>query len=175
MKQGKMADESPGEVVFTALYEKYSLVIYRLAFRWLGNHEEALDLTNSAFLKLYQQMKSGEVIENPKTWIYSVAVNLCRDSLRRTIKYRGILREKYRERIRTGNIPLGGQDHEIELMRAAMARLPERDRILLLLYQDELSYAEMAQATGIKMTSIGKTLSRAIARLANALKNGDVR
>jgi RNA polymerase sigma factor (sigma-70 family) len=175
MNRGKMADESHDEIAFAALYEKYSPVIYRLAYRWLGNHEEAADLTNSAFLKLHQTMKADKLIESPKTWIYSVAVNLCRDSLRRTIKYRGILRENYRDHSRTEIIPTGNHEQEIALMRGAMGQLPKRDRILLLLYQDDLSYAEMAQATGIKITSIGKTLSRAIAHLANALKNGDGR
>lgn len=175
MKRGKTNTSFQPEEIFAPLYESYSPVVFRLAFRWLGNYEEALDLTNGAFLKLHQALARGKPIDNPKTWIYSVAVNLCRDSIRRTIKYRGILREKYQEQTRIETVPSGQNEQEIALIRAAMRRLPERDRILLLLYQDGLSYAEMAQAAGMKTASIGKTLSRAIARLTSVLKNGDLR
>jgi RNA polymerase sigma-70 factor (ECF subfamily) len=175
MKRGKTNTEFRPEEIFAPLYESYSPVVYRLAFRWLGNYEEALDITNSAFLKLHQALTIGKPIDNPKTWIYSVAVNLCRDSIRRTIKYRGILREKYREHSRMETAHVGNNEQEIALIRAALGQLPERDRILLLLYQDGFSYTEMAQATGIRATSIGKSLSRAIARLTSLLKNGDDR
>ena len=175
MKRGKTTDASQCEAIFAPLYEKYSPAIYRLAYRWLGNHEDALDLTDSAFLKLHQTLTANELIENPKTWIYSVAVNLCRDSIRRAINYRSVLRDNFREDSRTEKASAGNHEQEIALIRGALGQLPERDRILLLIYQDDLSYAEIAQATGVKITSIGKTLSRAIARLANVLRNGDGR
>lgn len=51
-----------------------------------------------------------------------------------------------------------------------MDRLAVRDKLLLSLYVDELSYAEMAMITGIKPNSIGKILSRALGRFSRAVE-----
>jgi RNA polymerase sigma factor (sigma-70 family) len=58
----------------------------------------------------------------------------------------------------------------LQQTRDALGQLSERDQTLVLLYQDRLSYAEMAEILGIKPTSIGKLLQRAIERLAAQLK-----
>jgi RNA polymerase sigma-70 factor (ECF subfamily) len=157
---------------FAVLYDEYSPLIYRLAYRWLGNREEASDLTQNVFLKLHLSFQKDVFIENPKTWLYAVAANLCRDSVRRRIKLRRIIKLDWVNRPRSDKPNTEALQPGIAAIKAAMARMPERDRLLLTLYQDDLSYEEIAEISGLKRTSIGKILSRAIKRLADELKNG---
>ena len=160
---------------FQALYETYSKPIYRFAYRLLGDDEEAKDLTQDTFLILHRNMDSGSRIERPKAWIYTVAANLCRDRLRRRKKSLEIMADFLAEQSRSDPKADALSREDVGIVRRSLAKLPERDRVLVLLYQDELTYAEMADATGINKKSIGKFLSRAIAKLAKAINEGDSR
>jgi len=61
------------------------------------------------------------------------------------------------------------QDRVVKV-RQALSRLPDRDRLLIVLYWDEMSYAEMARVLDLRVTTVGKALSRAIDRLAALLE-----
>jgi RNA polymerase sigma factor (sigma-70 family) len=157
---------------FAVIYAEYSPVVYRLAYRWLGDREEASDLTQSVFLRLHLAFQDGIVIENPKTWLYTVAANLCRDSVRRRIKLRRIIKFEWVNRPRWDKPNTDEPQLGKASIKVALARMPERDQLLLMLYQDDLAYEEMAAISGLKRTSVGKILSRAIKRLADELRNG---
>jgi RNA polymerase sigma-70 factor (ECF subfamily) len=166
---------SDSNLNFQGLYEEHAKAIYRLSYRLLGNHEEARDLTHDAFLKLHRTLENGSRIDRPKSWIYKVATNLCLDQLRRKKIGREAIGEFASDRLESGGKDEGLQNDEIIVIRKSVAKLSERDRILVLLYQDDLTYAEMADATGIRKKSIGKILSRAIKKLATAINEGDSR
>ena len=171
---GVDAGMSDSNLNFQSLYEEHSKAIYRLSYRLLGNHEEARDLTHDAFLKLHQYLENGSRIDRPKSWIYKVATNLCLDQLRRKKIGREVMGELVSDRLESGRKDEVLQSDEI-IIRNSVAKLCERDRILVLLYQDDLTYAEIANATGIRKKSIGKILSRAIKKLATAINEGDSR
>ncbi len=161
------------EELFQSLYDAFSQAIYRFAFRSLGDLEEAADVTQESFMKLYQAVDDGGTISNPRSWIYTVAANICRDLLRR----------KRRDRKKmAGCAPsLGFSENEtgpevrreVDTLRRALASLDERDQLLLMLYADGLSYKELSRATGIRTTSVGKTLHRAINKAAQAIRTGE--
>jgi RNA polymerase sigma factor (sigma-70 family) len=68
-----------------------------------------------------------------------------------------------------------GKAEEIGLVRSALGRLPPRDRVLLTFFQDDFTYEEISRQTGIRKSSVGKLLSRAVKRLARELKQGERR
>jgi len=166
-------DISAKEGTLRSLYEQYSSQIFGFCYRLLGNHEEAEDLTQEAFFRLYQNLDDSPRIDNPKAWIYTVTANMCRNQLKR----------KNREKIsRHVNFEAKNSQtieqeflrkEEKEKLRRMIRELPERDQILLMLYQDNLSYAEIAQATGIKKSSIGKSLFLIINKLVRTIKKGE--
>ncbi len=160
---------------FQNLDEEHSKAIYRLSYRLLGNHEEARDLTHDAFLKLHQYLENGSRIDRPKSWIYKVATNLCLDQLRRKKIGREVMGDFVSDRLESGGRDKDLQNDEIIVIRNSAAKLSERDRVLVLLYQDDLTYAEIADATGIRRKSVGKILSRTIKKLAAAINEGDFR
>jgi RNA polymerase sigma factor (sigma-70 family) len=65
------------------------------------------------------------------------------------------------------------KEERIARARQALDALPVRDRILLGLYQDGLSYKEIARSAGIRSSSVGTLLARAIKRLAKQVHQGE--
>ncbi|MCP5108919.1 MAG: RNA polymerase sigma factor, partial [bacterium] len=79
---------------FNDLYEQYFHHIYRFAYSLMGHPEEAGDITQETFIKLYRRIEAGEEIRTPKAWIYRVASNSCYNLLKRKKMFRDILEKE---------------------------------------------------------------------------------
>ncbi len=71
---------------FEELVCRYERKIYTVAYRLVGNHDDANDIAQEAFLRAFQSIKSFRGEASFLTWIYRITTNLCRDELRK--KYR---------------------------------------------------------------------------------------
>jgi RNA polymerase sigma-70 factor (ECF subfamily) len=156
---------------FEELYNSYFECIYKFVYRITGNTETAEDVAQEAFLKLYSHTSSGLPVHSPKSWLYRVATNLSYNHIKRKNNYHKIkqgleLQNSVNQSIESEII----EKEEIRMIRAAVARLNKRDQVILQLYQDELSYAEIAEVIGVKKTSVGKILSRAIKKCASYIE-----
>jgi len=156
---------------FESIYEQFASAIYGFGYRLLGNSEEASDLTQETFFRLFQAMDGGPLIDNPKSWLYTVAANLCANQLKKKAqRRRGTGFTDRNNRSQEEELVVRQQS---ELLRRCLSRIVKRDQILLMLYGNDLSYAEMSKVTGIKTSSIGKTLARAIEKLARLVREGE--
>ena len=154
------------------LYQELAPPVFRLCRRALPTREDAEDATTEIFLKL--RVKLGQYDrERPfRPWLFKLASNHCWDELRR--------------RRRRGEVAdvdeLGAESHEpsplAQLLtkqkkqdvRAALARLHDRDRLALVMrYYAELSYEEIADVLGVTSTLVGVLLLRARRRLRQVL------
>ena len=155
---------------FEQAYEGYFNRIYKFIFRLTGQEEEAKDLAQETFIKLSRHFDSFLNHANPKAWIYKVAANTCLNHLKRKEKYRNILNEVGRESSSaTSTEEEFIKNEKLNLLKRGLGNLEIKDRIILGLYRDGLSYADMAQVLKVKKTSVGKTLSRAIEKLARQI------
>lgn len=147
---------------FKDTYNTYYKLVYRFAFKFLGDHDNAADITQDVFLHLHNQLKLKREIYNIKAWLYKVTSNLCMTFLN---KNKRITIQEYKN-------PVADEvDNEknIEVVEA-LKKMNKRDRILLTLYSEDISYKKLAEITGIKFTSIGKTLSRALIKLKHEME-----
>jgi RNA polymerase sigma-70 factor (ECF subfamily) len=162
---------------FAGLYKEYFNPIYRFVYSLLGNGEEASDLTQETFIQLYRQLNSGERINKPKSWIYRVAANTCYNHLKRKKLFRNIItKENLQSDISPGNIEEDlVKKQEVNMLRKAINKLPARDRVILTLYKNGFSTADIAQVIKIKINSVGKILARSVEKLSKIVKEGDVR
>lgn len=125
--------------------------------------EEASDIAQDVFIKLSKQEISE--IDNVRAWLYKVAINYSRNRFKRAtlflkyINYSMLNENQYEE------IKLSDEEQKFEILKRSIQKLNEEDRTLILLYRDELSYKEISEITGIKFSSVGKKLSRAINKL----------
>ena len=159
-------------MTFEQLYQQHYQQIFKFCYRFVDDWEKAGDLTQDTFLKLYQRMKEGnKTIDNSKAWLYKVAGNTCLNELSKNKRRAEISSELDLESMETNNPEtLLLEQEKKALLRKFIHQLKPEHQMLLLMYQDGLTYQEMAEATGIPLNSIGKTLWRSIEKISNAIK-----
>lgn len=151
---------------FDTVYRANYAAIYQYCFRLLGSAEEAKDVTQETFVRLYNSNQSERDIDNVPAWLYRVATNLSTNLVRNRKRRTELLNEHRRDEAS----PLNAEQElirkeEVAKIRQKIEQLPMRDQALLNLYQDHRSYSEIAQILGIKKNSVGTLLARAIAKL----------
>jgi len=164
-------EKSAFEAWFLAHYEE----IYRHLFRVVGSQQEAEDLAQETFLRLYRQRFPMGQEHNVRAWLYRVATNLAYNALRGH-KRRGQREEKAARRAMTEYRPDADpaeamlRQDEREMARRALANMRPRQVKLLLLRHVGLSYRELAEALGLAPGSIGTLLARAGAAFEKAYR-----
>lgn len=148
---------------FNDIYELCYPSVYRLCFRITGCKEESLDIVQETFIKYHEC--AGSDIKNPRAWLLRVASNLSVNvyNKRKRRREQGIMPDE-------PVYPLPEEEvlekEEIFLVRKTLNDLKKKEKIILMLHQDDLSHEEMAMVLKIKKSSVGKTLSRAQKRFA---------
>ena len=159
LERAGRGDEASFETLFYRHYDR----VYGLLFRLLGNRTEAEDVTQEVFLKLYHQPFRGRRQHNVGGWLYRVATNMGYNHLRGARRRRGrdirLVPDATDEPVRPADRVI--QEETKALVRATLARLPQRQTQLLLLRQMGLSYSELATACDVAPGSVGTLLSRA--------------
>ena len=112
-------------------------------------------------------------MQSERSWVFAVATNLVRDEGRKASRRRRhlqLLAEEERARAEEHGEEVSAVEraHEAAAARRALERLPERDRVVLLMREEGLDYEEIAAAVGLSVGSVGTTLVRARQRLAAA-------
>ncbi len=156
---------------FRALVEAHQTAAYRLAVRMCGV-DAAEDVTQEAFLAAWRGLPSFRGECQFSTWLYRLVSNAAVDYLRREKKHRGS--EDVDELEVADGAPSPQEKSEQrdtrEAVRRALGALsPEHREILLLRYMQELDYGEIAAALGISEGTVKSRISRAKARLREAL------
>ena len=147
------------------LFRQHGAAVYRFAVALLRHHQDAEDVVQETFLKLLRHLGAGGGTENIRGWLFTVAAHALRDRQRRRVRW--MPWSEHHEGI-VGPPQLRDEDGRVSKLRDALQRLPARDRLLLVLRSQDLSYRDIAAATGIRVTSVGRLLARAIERCERA-------
>ncbi|MAK62676.1 MAG: RNA polymerase sigma-70 factor [Ponticaulis sp.] len=153
------------------LINRYSKVILAIAQRMTGSREDAEDITQEVFIKIFRQAGKWEAGKAKfSTWIHRVTVNQCYDRLRKK-RETGVSEVPDMMDDTAGPASQLQSQQASKRVRAAMAELPERQRAALLLSHFEgLSNIEAAEILEISVEAVESLLSRARRGLRNALK-----
>lgn len=149
--------------LFNQTYQDNYEAIYRFATKMVGDENDASDIVQDSFIQLYSKLEQGKSIDNRRSWLFRVVNNRCIDIFRRkkTVAL-------------DSDTPITDDTHSTDerhaLVRQAVATLKKQDRSLVTLYSENLSYKEIADITGIRLSSVGKLLSRALSKLETELK-----
>jgi len=162
------------ELSFSATYEAYFPMIFRFGFRLLGDSEQALDLSQEVFLKLYSVLISGSIILEIKSWLYRTAANLSYDWLRRNQRFSRLIRSGYKAGNPSRDIESEFiKSEDARAVKASLDKLAPRDRLLLILYAEGLPYKEIAKTMELRQSSVGKLIARAVQRLSGEFIEGE--
>ena len=148
---------------FSSLFLRHYAPVRDLLWRLLGDADEADDVAQEVFLKLYQRPLAGDREHNLRAWLYRVATNLGYNALRaeRRRHERQARVERERSESLTEPDELALAKEEREIVRTTLARLPQQQQACLVLRYQGLSYAEVAEVLQVSSKSIGTLLARA--------------
>ncbi len=147
-------------------YRSHYAELVRFLHRKVWDAERARDLAQEVFVRALDHQP-----DNPRAWLFTVAANLARDEARSAMRRRHHLTLIKSEASGTSAADPAADLERTELMervRRALEDLSERDRDVLLLWDTDLSYDEIAAQTGLARGAIGTTLARARRRLVEA-------
>jgi len=156
---------------FDKVYSQYYHELRRFGQQLNICPEKREDLIQETFLRFYLELKKNVVFENPRAWLYKVLMNL----------FKTQFNSDKRESCNSGNAIMdqGSSDDLQEkylvnekkrIVLDILNKLPERERSILLLYHNGFSYTEMAEILEMNISSVGKTLVRAIDKLKRTIK-----
>lgn len=153
---------------FETVIEKYQGMVLRVAFRIVNNFEDAKDVTQSVFVKAYENLPSFDSQHKLFSWIYRIAVN---ESLNWTKKRR---RESS---VPPSPVTAGGDPHDALMdgevgrkIEKAMAELTAVQRALLALSLDGFSYKEMGGLLELSEKKVKSRLYEARDKIKTFLK-----
>jgi RNA polymerase sigma-70 factor (ECF subfamily) len=150
------------------LFEAHGAAVYRFAMVLLKQHQDAEDCVQETFLKLLRHLDAGGDTSNVRGWLFTVAAHAARDRQRRRRRWVAWL-PAHDAQVAPSSLP--DEDGRLKRAREALHRLPERDRLLLALRAQGLSYRDIAVAARIRPTSVGRLLARAVDRWAGTWKD----
>lgn len=154
----------------TALVNRNMPIIYRVAYRMLQDQAEAEDVTQETFLRAWKVLPDWQPKAKFSTWACTVALNLCRDRLR---KKKPVLMDELPERVDPALRPeeaLASQQAQAGLA-AKIAQLPDRQREALTLCALEgMTNIEAAEAMRVSVRALESLLARARRSLRASLQ-----
>lgn len=153
--------------------------VYAVAFKMLGNSEDALDASQDAFIRAYTNINKFRGDSKFSVWMYRITYNICLDKLRRTR--------------RRPTVPIEREDNEPELQIPDTSPLPEERlvsletaelvrhglellspklrSVLILREVSGLSYTEIGTVTGLREGTVKSRINRARATLSDYLRS----
>ena len=161
---------------FEEVYARYAGMVYSLALRLAGDPDEAADLTQEVFLRIYRHLGTFRGRSSLKTWVYQVGLNQCRSRLGRVRPDTQPLAEEGAEGVRP--LPDPGRDPESEALAAdtgrrvgeALAALPLAFREAVVLRDLEgLGYEEIAALVGVPVGTVRSRIARGREQLRGLL------
>jgi RNA polymerase sigma factor (sigma-70 family) len=147
---------------FVELFRGHFQRLYRYLDRLSGDPDLAADLAQDTFVRLYRR---GSAPDRPEAWLITVATNLFRNARStHTRRARLLTSRPDGELVADPPAPplqLMEQEDSRQRVRAALDRLAERERRLLLLRAEGYSYRDLAETLELKEASVGTLLARA--------------
>ncbi|WP_418604089.1 RNA polymerase sigma factor [Hwangdonia sp.] len=163
-------------VLFEILYDRYATLVYNKCFGFAKDADEAKDLTQDVFLKLFVKLASFKGKSKFSTWLYAFTYNHCVNYVTRntakkfekqSVDYKDIENLSYTDESDTSFL-----DMKVDKLKVALELIsPEEKMILLLKYQDFLSIKDIESVLGIGESAVKMRIKRAKDKLKTVYTN----
>jgi RNA polymerase sigma-70 factor (ECF subfamily) len=174
-------DEAAWEVIVRQNWRR----VFNVAYKFVGRHDQAEDLTQDIFLKVFKSLETFDRRANFQTWLVSVSRNLCIDHYRSVRKEREML-DRDDTAIELASSPNSDeqmavleQRDRVALLREAMANLPQTLRTAVVMRDlQELTYQEIADKLDLPEGTVKSRINRGrneLARQIRKLRGADYR
>lgn len=162
-------------MAFEELVALYQNKIYALAYRYMGNEDDAYDMTQEAFIKAYRSLRSFKGDSSFGTWIYRVATNVCLDELRRrkrrvftlsldeplATREGDEVEKEFADTSPTADILYEQKEFSQYIQNLLDQMKPEHKSAIVLRDLMELSYEEISEVLNCSIGTVKSRISRA--------------
>jgi RNA polymerase sigma factor (sigma-70 family) len=182
--------EAPGEIealiqrclqgdqlAWDTIVQRYRRKVFNVAYKFVGQHEQAEDLTQDIFLKIFKSLGTFDRRANFQTWLISVSRNLCIDHYRSVRQERQTIDRQVDPNAlapvshEPGPIAAIEQQDRVALLREALATLPESLRTAVLMRDiQELTYQEIAVRLRLPEGTVKSRINRGRTELARQIR-----
>ncbi len=182
LEQESDAQEATLDRDFEDIVAESESKIFNTIYSFTGNYEDALDLTQETFINAYRHIDKFRQESNIYTWLYRIAINLCKKHYHRKKKQDSVFTsslddpetlqhvEKRVSEYRSATEILE-LDEEQSMVRREIACLPKKHKaVIVLKYMQDLSYEEVADVLGCGVGTVKSRLSRAKEKLKQRLE-----
>jgi RNA polymerase sigma-70 factor (ECF subfamily) len=167
------------QLAFREIVERYQSKVFSIIYGILRNHNDAEDIAQQVFAKVYFSIRNFDFRSSVLTWVYKITVNECYDYLRkkrvRKLVYESDFSEEDALRMEASDpavdpaVPVDKRLAQQDLVMKLLDRVSEEDRTLILLKEVEgHSVEELAQMTGLNENTIKVKLFRTRQKLLKA-------
>ena len=177
--------EQPGNV---SKYEKDRLLekamtdygndVYYIVYSYVKEHSLAEDLTQEVFIKFYQKMDTFRQDSSLKTWIISVAVNHCKDYLRRwdtrMVSISNKINDMVKGKMGAPEQTVIHKEQSSELIESVLSLPVKYREVIFLYYFEEMKLSEIGACMDLNTNTVKTRLTRGKALLGSAIKRNEV-
>lgn len=172
----KFADERFKEEAFKLLLNKYQQKIYWHVRRLVVNHDDADDLVQDAFIKVWKNLSTFRNDAQLYTWIYRIATNECLTFLNKKKQQNNIPLDEVSPQLamslKEGSY-FNGNQAELKLQQALLT-LPEKQRLVFnMKYFDDLKYEEISEILGTSVGGLKASFHHAVKKIEQFLLSKD--
>lgn len=160
---------------FAVLVDRYKDLVFTLAIRMLKHREEAEEVSQDTFIKVFKALPKFKGDSKLSTWVYKVAYNTCLDRIKKNKKhYNDVAIDSFTEhQIKTLDNALDAMEakEQQQSIQHCLQKLASKDSFLLtLFYFEELSLEEISHIVDMEANTVKVNIHRARKRLATLLK-----
>tara|TARA_B100001559_G_C16369202_1_gene561189 strand:- start:309 stop:893 length:585 start_codon:yes stop_codon:yes gene_type:complete len=170
---------NPAALLLRSAMSDFEIPLTKYAVSILGDLEQARDVVQDTFLKLYKQ-DPEKVRKKVKSWLFTVCRNHCYDLIKRNRRTSNLEEDEISYITSNDDNPfqvisfLEGReeiDEKIKILYSLIEELPSRQReVMRLKFQANLSYKEIAETIGISSSNVGFVMHSALKKLREDMK-----
>ena len=160
---------------FSIIVERYKNLVYTLAMRMLKNREEAEEVSQDTFIKIYKSLIKFKGNSKFSTWVYKVTYNTCLDRIKKHKRTQHVvpIDEFTAHQVKTIDNALFNmekKEHE-KVIQDCLALLPSDDSFLLTLYYfEDQSLEQISKVVGLTANNVKVKVYRSRKKLASILR-----
>jgi len=159
---------------YNEIVRKYQQQVYRVIRKMVLDHDEADDITQEVFIKVYSALKDFREESNLFTWLYRIATNYSLNHIRKIKIKSTVSMEIVTEQIETQDKPgdeLLDEETRRRILEEAIETLPAQQRAVFnMRYYDQLPYAEIADILGKSVGGIKANYFHAVKKIGEYVK-----
>ncbi|MBW3127795.1 RNA polymerase sigma factor [Hymenobacter profundi] len=165
----KFADPASRNLAFNQLVRKYQQRVYWHVRKMVVDHQDADDLTQDTFVKVWKNLENFRQDASLFTWIYRIATNECLNFLsakrRKFFLPLNDVGAELLAKVEADPGLLSGDEVEQKLQKAIL-RLPDKQRLVFnLKYYEDMTYEQMADVTGTSVGALKASYHHAVKKI----------